>query len=222
MALDPLFFCLLSIRSTPPLKASPSVSARMAEPSPEKEAFRAVVPLLGEAALLEEPELLLEELPLPELELFRPELLLEPESFRLELLLELESFRLELLLELESFRLELLLELELFRLEWLLELELFRLELFLLWDWVVLFLEEEFLLLLPVQDARDRAMTPARQTAKPRVRYSFRSNIKKHSFLILDFFKGLSAFVEAIIPRKAEWFLKPFLNKSKFFIPPQI
>ena len=222
MALDPLFFCLLSIRSTPPLKASPSVSARMAEPSPEKEAFRAVVPLLGEAALLEEPELLLEELPLPELELFRPELLLEPESFRLELLLELESFRLELLLELESFRLELLLELELFRLEWLLELELFRLELFLLWDWVVLFLEEEFLLLLPVQDARDRAMTPARQTAKPRVRYSFRSNIKKHSFLILDFSKGLSAFVEAIIPRKAEWFLKPFLNKSKFFIPPQI
>ena len=159
------------------MKASPSVSARTAEPSPEKEAFRAVVPLLGEAALLEEPELLLEELPLPELELFRPELLLEPESFRLELLLELESFRLELLLELE-----------LFRLEWLLELELFRLELFLLWDWVVLFLEEEFLLLLPVQDARDRAMTPARQTAKPRVRYSFRSNIKKHSFLILDFF----------------------------------
>ena len=153
------------------VKASPSVSARMAEPSPEKEAFRAVVPLLGEAALLEEPELLLEELPLPELELFRPELLLEPESFRLEL------------------RLELLLELELFRLEWLLELELFRLELFLLWDWVVLFLEEEFLLLLPVQDARDRAMTPARQTAKPRVRYSFRSNIKKHSFLILDFFQ---------------------------------
>ncbi len=193
------------------VKASPSVSARTAEPSPEKEAFRAVVPLLGEAALLEEPELLLEELPLPELELFRPELLLEPESFRLELLLELESFRLELLLELE-----------LFRLEWLLELELFRLELFLLWDWVVLFLEEEFLLLLPVQDARDRAMTPARQTAKPRVRYSFRSNIKKHSFLILDFSKGLSAFVEAIIPRKAEWFLKPFLNKSKFFIPPQI
>lgn len=160
------------------VKASPSVSARTAEPSPEKEAFRAVVPLLGEAALLEEPELLLEELPLPELELFRPELLLEPESFRLELLLELESFRLELLLELE-----------LFRLEWLLELELFRLELFLLWDWVVLFLEEEFLLLLPVQDARDRAMTPARQTAKPRVRYSFRSNIKKHSFLILDFFQ---------------------------------
>ena len=193
------------------VKASPSVSARTAEPSPEKEAFRAVVPLLGEAALLEEPELLLEELPLPELELFRPELLLEPESFRLELLLELESFRLELLLELE-----------LFRLEWLLELELFRLELFLLWDWVVLFLEEEFLLLLPVQDARDRAMTPARQTAKPRVRYSFRSNIKKHSFLILDFSKGLSAFVEVIIPRKAEWFLKPFLNKSKFFIPPQI
>ena len=189
MALDPLFFCLLSIRSTPRVKASPSVSARTAEPSPEKEAFRAVVPLLGEAALLEEPELLLEELPLPELELFRPELLLEPESFRLELLLELESFRLELLLELESFRLELLLELELFRLEWLLELELFRLELFLLWDWVVLFLEEEFLLLLPVQDARDRAMTPARQTAKPRVRYSFRSNIKKHSFLILDFFQ---------------------------------
>lgn len=137
---------------------------------------------------MEEPELLLEELPLPELELFRPELLLEPESFRLELL-ELESFRLELLLELESFRLELLLELELFRLEWLLELELFRLELFLLWDWVVLFLGEEFLLLLPVQDARDRAMTPARQTAKPRVRYSFRSNIKKHSFLILDFFQ---------------------------------
>ena len=160
------------------VKASPSVSARTAEPSPEKEAFRAVVPLLGEAALLEEPELLLEELPLPELELFRPELLLEPESFRLELLLELESFRLELLLELE-----------LFRLEWLLELELFRLELFLLWDWVVLFLEEEFLLLLPVQDARDRAMTPARQTAKPLVRYSFRSNIKKHSFLILDFFQ---------------------------------
>ena len=160
------------------MKASPSVSARTAEPSPEQEAFRAVVPLLGEAALLEEPELLLEELPLPELELFRPELLLEPESFRLELLLELESFRLELLLELE-----------LFRLEWLLELELFRLELFLLWDWVVLFLEEEFLLLLPVQDARDRAMTPARQTAKPRVRYSFRSNIKKHSFLILDFFQ---------------------------------
>ena len=160
------------------MKASPSVSARTAEPSPEKEAFRAVVPLLGEAALLEEPELLPEELPLPELELFRPELLLEPESFRLELLLELESFRLELLLELE-----------LFRLEWLLELELFRLELFLLWDWVVLFLEEEFLLLLPVQDARDRAMTPARQTAKPRVRYSFRSNIKKHSFLILDFFQ---------------------------------
>ena len=159
------------------VKASPSVSARMAEPSPEKEAFRAVVPLLGEAALLEEPELLPEELPLPELELFRPELLLEPESFRLELL------------ELEAFRLELLLELELFRLEWLLELELFRLELFLLWDWVVLFLEEEFLLLLPVQDARDRAMTPARQTAKPRVRYSFRSNIKKHSFLILDFFQ---------------------------------
>ena len=159
------------------VKASPSVSARTAEPSPEKEAFRAVVPLLGEAALLEEPELLLEELPLPELELFRPELLLEPESFRLELL------------ELEAFRLELLLELELFRLEWLLELELFRLELFLLWDWVVLFLEEEFLLLLPVQDARDRAMTPARQTAKPRVRYSFRSNIKKHSFLILDFFQ---------------------------------
>lgn len=153
------------------VKASPSVSARTAEPSPEKEAFCAVVPLLGEAALLEEPELLLEELPLPELELFRPELLLEPESFRLEL------------------RLELLLELELFRLEWLLELELFRLELFLLWDWVVLFLEEEFLLLLPVQDARDRAMTPARQTAKPRVRYSFRSNIKKHSFLILDFFQ---------------------------------
>ena len=147
-------------------------------PSPEKEAFRAVVPLLGEAALLEEPELLPEELPLPELELFRPELLLEPELFRLALLLELESFRLELLLELE-----------LFRLEWLLELELFRLELFLLWDWVVLFLEEEFLLLLPVQDARDRAMTPARQTAKPRVRYSFRSNIKKHSFLILDFFQ---------------------------------
>lgn len=73
------------------VKASPSVSARTAEPSPEKEAFRAVVPLLGEAALLEEPELLLEELPLPELELFRPELLLEPESFRLELLLELES-----------------------------------------------------------------------------------------------------------------------------------
>ena len=170
------------------MKASPSVSARTAEPSPEKEAFRAVVPLLGEAALLEEPELLLEELPLPELELFRPELLLEPESFRLELL-ELESFRLEVLLELESSRLELLLELELFRLEWLLELELFRLELFLLWDWVVLFLEEEFLLLLPVQDARDRAMTPARQTAKPRVRYSFRSNIKKHSFLILDFFQ---------------------------------
>ena len=160
------------------MKASPSVSARTAEPSPEKEAFRAVVPLLGEAALLEEPELLLEELPLPELDLFRPELLLEPESFRLELLLELESFRLELLLELE-----------LFRLEWLLELELFRLELFLLWDWVVLFLEEEFLLLLPVQDARDRAMTPARQTSKPRVRYSFRSNIKKHSFLILDFFQ---------------------------------
>ena len=160
------------------VKASPSVSARTAEPSPEKEAFRAVVPLLGEAALLEEPELLLEELPLPELELFRPELLLEPESFRLELLLELESFRLELLLELE-----------LFRLEWLLELDLFRLELFLLWDWVVLFLEEEFLLLLPVQDARDRAVTPARQTAKPRVRYSFRSNIKKHSFLILDFFQ---------------------------------
>ena len=160
------------------VKASPSVSARTAEPSPEQEAFRAVVPLLGEAALLEEPELLLEELPLPELELFRPELLLEPESFRLELLLELESFRLELLLELE-----------LFRLEWLLELELLRLELFLLWDWVVLFLEEEFLLLLPVQDARDRAMTPARQTAKPRVRYSFRSNIKKHSFLILDFFQ---------------------------------
>ena len=160
------------------VKASPSVSARTAEPSPEKEAFRAVVPLLGEAALLEEPELLLEELPLPEFELFRPELLLEPESFRLELLLELESFRLELLLELE-----------LFRLEWLLELELFRLELFLLWDWVVLFLEEEFLLLLPVQDARDRAMTPARQTAKPRVRYSFRSNIKNHSFLILDFFQ---------------------------------
>ena len=159
------------------MKASPSVSARMAEPSPEKEAFRAVVPLLGEAALLEEPELLPEELPLPELELFRPELLLEPESFRLELL------------ELEAFRLELLLELELFRLEWLLELELFRLELFLLWDWVVLFLEEEFLLLLPVQDARDRAMTPARQTAKPLVRYSFRSNIKKHSFLILDFFQ---------------------------------
>lgn len=159
------------------VKTSPSVSARTAEPSPEQEAFRAVVPLLGEAALLEEPELLLEELPLPELELFRPELLLEPESFRLELL------------ELESFRLELLLELELFRLEWLLELELFRLELFLLWDWVVLFLEEEFLLLLPVQDARDRAMTPARQTAKPRVRYSFRSNIKKHSFLILDFFQ---------------------------------
>ena len=126
---------------------------------------------------MEEPELLPEELPLPELELFRPELLLEPESFRLELL------------ELEAFRLELLLELELFRLEWLLELELFRLELFLLWDWVVLFLEEEFLLLLPVQDARDRAMTPARQTAKPRVRYSFRSNIKKHSFLILDFFQ---------------------------------
>ena len=126
---------------------------------------------------MEEPELLLEELPLPELELFRPELLLEPESFRLELL------------ELEAFRLELLLELELFRLEWLLELELFRLELFLLWDWVVLFLEEEFLLLLPVQDARDRAMTPARQTAKPLVRYSFRSNIKKHSFLILDFFQ---------------------------------
>lgn len=149
------------------VKTSPSVSARTAEPSPEKEAFRAVVPLLGEAALLEEPELLLEELPLPELELFRPELLLEPESFRLELLLELESFRLELLLE----------------------LELFRLELFLLWDWVVLFLEEEFLLLLPVQDARDRAMTPARQTAKPRVRFSFRSNIKKHSFLILDFFQ---------------------------------
>ena len=138
------------------VKASPSVSARTAEPSPEKKAFRAVVPLLGEAALLEEPELLLEELPLPELELFRPELLLE---------------------------------LELFRLEWLLELELFRLELFLLWDWVVLFLEEEFLLLLPVQDARDRAMTPARQTAKPRVRCSFRSNIKKHSFLILDFFQ---------------------------------
>lgn len=160
------------------MKASPSVSARTAEPSPEKEAFRAVVPLLGEAALLEEPELLLEELPLPELELFRLELLLEPELFRLALLLELESFRLELLLELE-----------LFRLEWLLELELFRLELFLLWDWVVLFLEEEFLLLLPVQDARDRAMTPARQTAKPRVRYSFRSNIKKHSFLILDFFQ---------------------------------
>lgn len=126
---------------------------------------------------MEEPELLPEELPLPELELFRPELLLEPESFRLELL------------ELEAFRLELLLELELFRLEWLLELELFRLELFLLWDWVVLFLEEEFLLLLPVQDARDRAMMPARQTAKPRVRYSFRSNIKKHSFLILDFFQ---------------------------------
>lgn len=160
------------------MKASPSVSARTAEPSPEKEAFRAVVPLLGEAALLEEPELLPEELPLPELELFRPELLLEPELFRLALLLELESFRLELLLELELFRLELLLE-----------LELFRLELFLLWDWVVLFLEEEFLLLLPVQDARDRAMTPARQTAKPRVRYSFRSNIKKHSFLILDFFQ---------------------------------
>ena len=159
------------------VKASPSVSARTAEPSPEQEAFRAVVPLLGEAALLEEPELLPEELPLPELELFRPELLLEPESFRLELL------------ELEAFRLELLLELELFRLEWLLELELFRLELFLLWDWVVLFLEEEFLLLLPVQDARDRAMTPARQTAKPLVRYSFRSNIKKHSFLILDFFQ---------------------------------
>ena len=133
------------------MKASPSVSARTAEPSPEKKAFRAVVPLLGEAALLEEPELLLEELPLPELELFRLELLLEPELFRLALLLELESFRLEL---------------------------------FLLWDWVVLFLEEEFLLLLPVQDARDRAMTPARQTAKPRVRYSFRSNIKKHSFLI--------------------------------------
>ena len=171
------------------MKASPSVSARTAEPSPEKEAFRAVVPLLGEAALLEEPELLPEELPLPELELFRLELLLEPELFRLALLLELESFRLELLLELELFRLELLLELELFRLEWLLELELFRLELFLLWDWVVLFLEEEFLLLLPVQDARDRAMTPARQTAKPRVRYSFRSNIKKHSFLILDFFQ---------------------------------
>ena len=86
------------------MKASPSVSARTAEPSPEKEAFCAVVPLLGEAALLEEPELLPEELPLPELELFRPELLLEPELFRLALLLELESFRLEL-------RLELLLEL---------------------------------------------------------------------------------------------------------------
>ena len=137
---------------------------------------------------MEEPELLPEELPLPELELFRLELLLEPELFRLALLLELESFRLEL---------------------------------FLLWDWVVLFLEEEFLLLLPVQDARDRAMTPARQTAKPRVRYSFRSNIKKHSFLILDFSKGLSAFVEAIIPRKAEWFLKPFLNKSEIFGPLQ-
>ena len=206
----------------------------MVEPSPKKEALRAVVPLLEEVVFLEELELLLEDLlpELPDPELFRLELLpLEPESFRLELLLlEPVLFRLELLLELESFRLELLpLELELFRLELLLELELFRLELellrlelFLLWDWVVLFLEEEFLLLLPVQDARDRAMTPARQTAKPRVRYSFRSNIKKHSFLILDFSKGLSAFVEAIIPRKAEWFLKPFLNKSKFFIPPQI
>lgn len=185
----------------------------MVEPSPKKEALRAVVPLLEEVVFLEELELLLEDLlpELPDPELFRLELLpLEPESFRLELLLlepvlfrlelllELESFRLELLpLELESFRLELLpLELELFRLELLLELELFRLELellrlelFLLWDWVVLFLEEEFLLLLPVQDARDRAMTPARQTAKPRVRYSFRSNIKKHSFLILDFFQ---------------------------------
>ena len=124
----------------------------------------------------------LAELPLPEPEVLPDELpLLEPEVLLDELPLEL--------LELESFRLELLLELELFRLEWLLELELFRLELFLLWDWVVLFLEEEFLLLLPVQDARDRAMTPARQTAKPLVRYSFRSNIKKHSFLILDFFQ---------------------------------
>lgn len=165
------------------VKASPSISARTAEPSPEKEAFRAVVPLLDEVVFREEPELFrLEELPLPEPEVLPDELpLLEPEVLLDELPLEL--------LELESFRLELLLELELFRLEWLLELELFRLELFLLWDWVVLFLEEEFLLLLPVQDARDRAMTPARQTAKPRVRYSFRSNIKKHSFLILDFFQ---------------------------------
>ena len=129
------------------IKASPSVSARMVEPSPKKEALRAVVPLLEEVVFLEELELLLEDLlpELPDPELFRLELLpLEPESFRLELLLlepvlfrlelllELESFRLELLpLELESFRLELLpLELESFRLELLpLELELFRLEL---------------------------------------------------------------------------------------------
>ena len=125
----------------------------------------------------------LEELPLPELEVLPDELPLpEPEVLPDELpLLEPEVLLDELPLE--------LLELESFRLELLLELELFRLELFLLWDWVVLFLEEEFLLLLPVQDARDRAMTPARQTAKPRVRYSFRSNIKKHSFLILDFFQ---------------------------------
>lgn len=166
------------------MKASPSVSARTAEPSPEKEAFRAVVPLLDEVVFREEPELFrLEELPLPELEVLPDELPLpEPEVLPDELpLLEPEVLLDELPLE--------LLELESFRLELLLELELFRLELFLLWDWVVLFLEEEFLLLLPVQDARDRAMTPARQTAKPRVRYSFRSNIKKHSFLILDFFQ---------------------------------
>ena len=189
MALDPLFFCLLSIRSTPPLKASPSVSARTAEPSPEKEAFRAVVPLLGEAALLEEPELLLEELPLPELELFRPELLLEPESFRLDCCWNWNHSGWSCCWNWSHSGWNYCWNWSWFRLEWLLELELFRLELFLLWDWVVLFLEEEFLLLLPVQDARDRAMTPARQTAKPRVRYSFRSNIKKHSFLILDFFQ---------------------------------
>lgn len=70
----------------------------MAEPSPEKEAFRAIVPLLDEVVFREEPELFrLEELPLPELEVLPDELPLE--------LLELDSFRLEL----ELFRLELFL-----------------------------------------------------------------------------------------------------------------
>ena len=92
------------------MKASPSVSARMAEPSPEKEAFRAIVPLLDEVVFREEPELFrLEELPLPELEVLPdelplPELEVLPDELPLELL-ELDSFRLEL----ELFRLELFL-----------------------------------------------------------------------------------------------------------------